>query len=331
MAVDGPIAFAMSRVLEALGGACALVLWAPAFAAQGGVVEPQPVRASVLFSQYDVRSASFTADQRSVYFVLKIAEYRQAIFVSHRGANGWSEPEVLPIAGTNSSHNHMAAAAPRNPFITPDGTRLLYVDRQPGHPDLDIWEMDKTASGWSAPHVLGADVNSPADDTSPWLAPSGRLYFASARSGSFDLYSAEPAGNGFGEVRALTNVNTSAAEFEPTVSPDEEVLVFTASGRPEELELPGALYPRPDLYISRKAGNVWQPAQHLPAPINSGATEAAPAFSADGRWLYFMSERYFAMNDEPLEYSALQRALARPRNGNGNIYRVPVSALGMTR
>ena len=321
----------MRGLVGALGAGCAFVFAASGLAAPAGTPEPQPVRASVLFSQYDVRSASFTADENTVYFVVKIAEYRQGIFVSHRSVNGWSEPELLPIAGVNNSRSHMAATAPRSPFITPDGLRLFYADRQPGHPDLDIWEMDTTVDGWGAPRVLRTDVNSSFDDTSPWLAPSGRLYFASARSGGFDLYSAEPAAKGFGAVHALTNVNTNAAELEATVSPDEQILVFTASGRPEELELPGAVYPRPDLYISRKIGNAWQPPQHLPAPINTGATEAAPAFSADGHWLYFMSERQFAMNDQPLEYRELRRRLAQPRSGNGNIYRVPTFALGATR
>jgi Tol biopolymer transport system component len=290
-------------------------------AATAAAPEPEPVRASVLYSQYDVRSASFTADERTVYFVVKIAEYRQVLYVAHRVGERWSDPELLPFSGN---------ASQIDPFITPDGSRLFFAGRQPGHSDLDIWESDKTAIGWSEPRVLGGDVNSPADEAGPWLAPSGRLYFSSSRAGGEDLYTAEPAANGFGDVRALAAVNTDAYEYEPSVSPDENTLVFTALARPEELHEPGALYQRSDLYISRKVGGVWQGPQHLPEPINTGATEQAPAFSADGRWLTFMSERHFAMNQQPLEYDALQRALAQPGNGGGDIYRVPVSALGAT-
>jgi hypothetical protein len=297
----------------------AAFLFACATASAAPRQQPEPVTASVLFSPYDVRGASFTADQRTVYFVAKIAEYRQALFVSHRNGSRWSDPELLPFSGN---------ASQADPFITPDGSRLLFAARQPGHSDLDIWEADKTESGWSDPHALGGDVNSPADEAGPWVAPSGRLYFSSARSGGEDLYTAEPAADGFGEVHALTNLNTNAYEYQPSVSPDETMLVFTALGRPEELHEQGALYPRSDLYISRKIAGVWQAPQHLPEPINTGATEQGAAFSADGRWLIFMSERYFAMNQRPLEYGALQRGLAHARNGGGDIYRVPASMLG---
>lgn len=274
--------------------------------------------ASILFSPYDVRGASFTADQRTVFFVVKIAEYRQALFVAHRNGNGWSDPELLPFSGN---------ASQTDPFVTPDGRRLFFAGRQSGHSDLDIWEADKTASGWSEPRVLGGDVNSPADESGPSLAPSGRLYFSSSRSGGEDLFTAEPAGSSFGEVRSLTAINTDAYEYQPSVSLDENTLVFAALGRPEEMHEPGALYQRSDLYISHRVDGVWQTPRHLPAPINTGATEQAPAFSADGRWLTFMSERYFAMNQRPLEYGALQRGLAQARNGGGDIYRIPVSAL----
>jgi len=280
--------------------------------------EPQPVTASVLYSPYDVRSASFTADERTVYFVVKIAEYRQALYVAHRVDSEWSEPEVLPFSGY---------ASQADPFITPDGKRLLFVARQPGHPDLDIWEATKTAIGWSEPRVVAGDVNSPADESGPWLAPSGRLYFSSSRAGSEDLFTAEPTATGFGDVRAISTINTDAYEYQPSVSPNETMLVFTALGRPEELHEPGALYQRPDLYISRSVGGVWQPPRHLPAPINTGATEQAPAFSADGHWLMFMSERHFAMTTAPLEHAELLRGLAQPQNGGGDIYRVAVSAL----
>jgi Tol biopolymer transport system component len=276
------------------------------------------VTASVLFSPYDVRSASFTADRRSVYFVVKIAEYRQALFVAHRVRNRWSDPELLPFSGN---------ASQADPFVTPDGARLFFAARQPARSDLDIWEADKRADGWSEPHVLGGDVNSQADESGPWLAPSGQLYFSSSRSGGEDLFTAAPTAQGFGDVRALAAINTDAYEYQPSVSPDENTLVFTALGRPEEMHEPGALYQRSDLYISLRVRGVWQTPRHLPAPINTGATEQAPAFSADGRWLTFMSERYFAMNQRPLEYSALQRGLAQARNGGGDIYRIPVAAL----
>jgi Tol biopolymer transport system component len=55
-----------------------------------------------------------------------------------------------------------------------------------------------------------------------------------------------------------------------------------------------------DLYAVAGDGTRWGQPVHLPAPINSNEYEYGPAFSPDGRWLYFTSHR----------------------NGTGDIFRV---------
>src|SRR5690606_41596924 len=44
-----------------------------------------------------------------------------------------------------------------------------------------------------------------------------------------------------------------------------------------------------DLWIARRDGIRWVDPQ--PLPFNTPGTETEPAFSPDGRWLYFASER----------------------------------------
>jgi Tol biopolymer transport system component len=55
--------------------------------------------------------------------------------------------------------------------------------------DLFVSRRRHLHDPWSTPENLGPTVNSPAGDIHPALSANGRtLYFASARSGQFDLY-----------------------------------------------------------------------------------------------------------------------------------------------
>ena len=76
-------------------------------------------------------------------------------------------------------------------------------ERQSHH---DIWVMDKTESGWSAPRHLPASVNSAADEFYPMALQNGTLYFGSQRkdpNGPGDIYRALPQPDGSYAVQDL--------------------------------------------------------------------------------------------------------------------------------
>jgi len=72
-----------------------------------------------------------------------------------------------------------------------------------------------------------------------------------------------------------------------------------------------------DLYASRSRDGAWSPAQNLGAIINSPSADFAPAFSPDGRYLFFTSER---------PGIAPAPASGRPP---GDIYQIDVAVLGI--
>ncbi|MFC5407800.1 OmpA family protein [Larkinella bovis] len=79
-------------------------------------------------------------------------------------------------------------------------------------------------------------------------------------------------------------INTINNEGTPSLSADGRTLVFTAcQGRTG--------YGSCDLYISHKTGNTWSEPQNLGPSINTQSWESQPALSADGRRLYFVSDR----------------------------------------
>ena len=82
-------------------------------------------------------------------------------------------------------------------------------------------------------------------------------------------------------IEGMGVVSTPAHETGATVSPDGQRIVF-ASDREGGSG-------RSDLWQAVLRDGRWQDA--APLALNSGADEVEPAFSADGTWLYFASDR----------------------------------------
>lgn len=238
---------------------------------------------------------TFTPDGRTAYFTASEGFFpitRQAtIYVSHLRGGAWSTPEVAPFSGQY---------ADIDPFITPDGRRLYFSSIRPvngvARGDVDVWMVERTPRGWSAPIHLGPEVNTPdADELYPSASADGTLYFASGplfpQAGKhFDIYRAQRRGRGFAPRQALgAAINTQpvaggglqdAWEFNPEITPDGRTLVF-ASLRPGG-------YGLGDLYVSHLRRGAWTPARNLGPLVNTAADEYHPTLSRDRRTLYFV-------------------------------------------
>jgi TolB protein len=76
--------------------------------------------------------------------------------------------------------------------------------------------------------------------------------------------------------------STGFSDVRLTISPDGRLALWFSRNRPGG---PGGY----DLWMSRRVGGEWTAAQ--PAPFNSATRDFDPAFSADGRYVYFCSDR----------------------------------------
>jgi len=101
-------------------------------------------------------------------------------------------------------------------------------------------------------------------------------------------------------IEGMRVVSTAANEVRASVSPDGQRIVWGSTDRE------GGAGGR-DLWQARLKEGRWQDA--APLAINSGADDAGPMFSADGRWLYFSSSRAGGV-------------------GGNDLYRVAVTAEG---
>jgi len=78
--------------------------------------------------------------------------------------------------------------------------------------------------------------------------------------------------------------NTNNNEGAQSISANGKILFFTACNREEGIG-------RCDLYYSEKKGNQWTIPTNLGQPVNTSSNEKQPSVSADGRMLYFVSDR----------------------------------------
>lgn len=288
---------------------------------------PRPA-APFLFTPMDERGAAFSPDGNTVVYSLRIGEYRQVLVVVERHGGRWGEPQVPPFSGL---------AYDGSPSFSPDGRRLYFAsNRNPGggtKGDFDIWMVSRKNRGWGAAEPLAGEVNTSANETGPMLTRSGRLYFSSSQSGSGDIYVADSGPHGFEHPRSVgAGVNSDYPEAYPAVSPDEKLMAFMSAGRPDQQLAAGHPYTRSDIYISHWTRGHWGPAKRLGPAINTKAAESSPSFSADGRWLYFMSEHGFATDQQVwLTPATVRRGMASPLNALGNVYVIPAREIEKRR
>ena len=200
-----------------------------------------------------IRGLDWSADGGSIVY----SSNRSGRFCLWRLPLAGGEPERLPIEDDWVTL----------PSIARDGSRLIYKNYAD---EIDLWSLplsaDATALG--EPRQLVPSIRS---ELAPQLAPDGqRLAFLSDRSGFTEVWSGRLDATGLLRHSSLEGPRPGFASW----SPEAERLVFDAA--PEG---------HSDLYLVERDGP--RPRRLTWAPSD----ERNGSFSADGRWLYFASNR----------------------------------------
>lgn len=169
---------------------------------------------------------------------------------------------------------------------------------------LQYAEKAMTAAPSLSPTHLPATINAFPQQYFPSLSLDGtHMLFTARHSLNYeadeDLYLSllDPHTKTWQSPTPLPqHINSPENEGTATLSSDGETLIFTACQRPDAL---GSC----DLYMSHYSQGQWQPAAPMPAPINTPYWESQPALSADGRKLYFASNRPGGEGGRDLWYS----------------------------
>ncbi len=147
-----------------------------------------------------------------------------------------------------------------------------------GHPQTASLELVR----------LPATINTSNDEYFPKLtADQHTIIFTRKENNQENFYESHlTAQDDWSEAQKLSGeVNSeNFNEGAHCISPDGKYLFFTGCNRPSG-------YGSCDIYVSKKENGKWSVPTNLGAPVNTKGWEAQPAISADGRTLYFVSNR----------------------------------------
>jgi len=137
------------------------------------------------------------------------------------------------------------------------------------------------------PLNMGPQINTADDEYLPVAtADESMLIFTRKINNNEDFYKSIKLNGKWQKATYLSDqINTPQYnEGAQSISQDGKYLFFTGCNRPDGLG-------RCDIYISQKKGDDWTKPFDLSPPINTPGWESQPSISADGRTLYFVSNR----------------------------------------
>ncbi len=236
-------------------------------------------------------SAYFSRDGKEVVFSRMFPRPSVILYMQEEKGR-WTSPQVVAEGLT--------------PFLTADGQRIFFSTSS-------LWVMDKTLQDWSKARKLSSVVNFQKRQDVPSVSADGTLYFCSMFGNQDGIYRAKGDNGYFIEREKLEyGINTGKIDGYPYIAPDESFLLF-GSFRPGSIGMS-------DLYVSfQREDGTWTQPKNLGRNINSEAIEGFPFVSADGKYLFYMSNRISRLNSYKIP------------DGPGNVYWVKADFLDRMR
>lgn len=227
-------------------------------------------------------NAVFSAKGDEFFFAVSDKTGKSHMLYTKQVGGIWTKPEIVFFS---EKYGYVDMA------FSPNGNRLYYCSDYPapGNPSskLNIWyiQREKDDWNWSKPTCLEKAINSEGIELYPTFTNDGTMYFVSSRKSSLgkkDVYKAAWKNGRFANpVHLGTAINSQFSESDTYVSPDEDYLIVTCTGRPDSIG-------KSDLYISfRDKDGEWMPLRNMGKPINTDAYEFCPMVSPDGKYFFF--------------------------------------------
>lgn len=287
---------------------------------------PRIFAPDVVSTAHEEFGAAFSPDGNTVYFNrADPTRYTfQLIMVSHFRGGRWTKPEVAPFSGRWRDID---------PALSPDGRRLFFASNRPlkdGEPvrkDFDVWMVERNGTGWSAPRHV-PEVSTDASETNTSVTSDGTLYVTRMPVGpgakrSIHRHPWKDGRYGPGE-KLPAPINTEHGAGNHFISSDERYLLFTSEERPGSLG-------RYDLWVSFREGTGWSAPRNLGAAVNLGDVLTPVVVPARGVLVY-ASRPPFQQEPRATPYTTeeFDARLRAPGNGQGDLYEVALSAVGLT-
>ncbi|HVT96972.1 MAG TPA: hypothetical protein VHE33_05650, partial [Acidobacteriaceae bacterium] len=272
---------------------------------------------------------TFSPDGKTLYFTRSAAHWT-AIVESHEVNGQWSRPTLAPFSGEWPDSS---------PAMSPDGTFIVFQSTRPMAPLKEapkpgvpipgivsnLWRVDRTGSGWSAPVRLPDTVNIGRSIWKPSIAADGTIYFTNIdNKGGKRLYSARFVQGSYEMAQPLPFSDGTKADVDPEIAPDGSFLVFCSAGRLGDTN-------KDQLFLVRRNGAGWGEVERIryegdEKPYGP-STDDEPRLGPDHRTLYFSSDRavvvHFPRTREMAEKD-LER-LDSWDNSNNNVWSISLT------
>lgn len=149
---------------------------------------------------------------------------------AHLAADGWQVSDPFGIRVNSPAYEGMPTMDPKNQTV------YFVSNRQGGYGGMDIWKIQFIDNQWTVPENLGPNINTPGDETAPFISADGKtLYFSSDGHpglGGQDLFVSKQEGNGWTVPLNLgVPINSQFDDFGLTISSSSNKTYF-ASNRP---------------------------------------------------------------------------------------------------
>ena len=156
------------------------------------------------------------------------------IYTATKAGDKWSKLRPFFFNSNNYSVGY--------PALSPDDNSLYFVsDVDGGYGGTDIYVTSRVSGNWSKPENLGPIVNTFGDETFPFVADNGDLYFASDGHpgyGGLDIFVTRKVGNVWLNPQNLGKpINSSYDDFALAMYKNDSVGLFSANrpgGRGED-------------------------------------------------------------------------------------------------
>lgn len=139
---------------------------------------------------------------------------------------GWEKADRMEFQNPNYNYTH--------PTISADGSTLYFsCDHPDGLGGMDIWKVKYEKDGWGKPKPLGSPINTPGNETFPFVHDDGTLYFASDGHrglGGLDIFKAKYSSGRFSTpVNLRSPINSTRDDFGLVFDPDKEQGYFSSN------------------------------------------------------------------------------------------------------
>ncbi len=290
--------------------------------------ETPPARAAQVFAPglvstaYAERDMAISPDGGRIFYTVMQARIGTLVGFRRDDTGAWEGPQVPRFSGLHSDIE--PAFAPSGDALYFASQRPLPGETEPG--DWNVWVVETSHEGWTEPRPVAAAATD-ADEFYPSVTADGALYFTAELPGGLggeDLWVARPDGSGGWSAPENLGpaINGPGPEFNAFVTADGSRILF---GSAREGDHGGG-----DLYVAdRGEDGAWQPARNAGPEVNSPRLDYCPFLTADGRLLFFTSNRMLREPGKPprRDWQQLVADLESAENGVDSIYWVDASVL----